>query len=52
MLATSSTHPYKADCGKYFICQDQVDKLILCVKTEDSGRNTFFFKLYTHLGDV
>ena len=51
MLATSSTQPNKADCSKYFIYQDQVDKLMLCVKTEDSGLNTFF-KLYTNLGDV
>ena len=42
MLATSSTQPSKADGSKYLICQDQVDKLMLCVKTEDSGLNTFF----------
>ena len=51
MPATSSTQPNKAGCSKYFICQDQVDKLMLCVKTDDSGLNTFF-KLYTHLGGV
>ena len=51
MPATSSTQPDRADCSKYFICQDQVDKLMLCVKMEDSGLNTFF-KLYTNLGDV
>ena len=52
MLATSSTQPNKADCSKYVICQDQVDKWMLCVKTEDSGLNTFFLKLYTNVGDV
>ena len=41
MLATSSTQPSKVDCSKYVICQDQVEKLMLCVKTEDSGLNTF-----------
>ena len=40
VLAASSTQPNKADCS--FICQDQVDKLMLCVKTEDSGLNNFF----------
>ena len=50
-LATSSTQPNKADCSKYFICLDQVDKLMLCVKTQDSGLNTFF-KLFANLGDV
>ena len=35
--ATSSTHN-KADCSKYVICQDQVEKL-MCVKTEDCGLN-------------
>ena len=39
--ATSSTQPNKADCSK---CQDQIDKLMLCVKREDSGLNTFFKK--------
>ena len=46
MLATSSTQPYKADCSKYFISQDQVDKLMLCVKMEDTGLNTFFKIVY------
>ena len=50
--ATSSTQPNKADCSKYIICQDQVEKLMLCVKTEDCGLNTIFFKSYTVLGDV
>ena len=52
MPATSSTQPNKADCSKYLICQDLVDKLMLCVKMEDSGLSTFFYKLYTNLGDV
>ena len=51
MLATLSTQPNKADCSKYFICQDQVNKLMLSVKTEDSGQNIFFY-LDTNLGDV
>ena len=41
--ATSSTQPNKADCSKYVICQDQVEKLMLCVKTEVCGLNTTFF---------
>ena len=41
--ATSSTQHNKADCSKYVICLDQVEKL-MCVKTEDCGLNTFFFK--------
>ena len=51
MLATSSTQPGKVDCSKYVICQDQIEKLMLCVKTEDSGLKTSF-KSYTNLGDV
>ena len=51
MLAASSTQPSKVDCSKYVICQDQVEKLMLCVKTVDSALNTFF-KSYTNLGDV
>ena len=50
VLATSSTQHNKADCSKYVICQDQVEKLMLVVKTEDSGLNTFF-KSYAK-GDV
>ena len=45
VLATSSTQPNKADCSKYVICQDQVEKLMLVVKTEDSGLNTFLNRL-------
>ena len=45
MLATSSTRPNKADCSKYVIRQDQVEKLMLCVKTEDSGLNTFLNRI-------
>ena len=41
--ATSSTQYNKADCSKYVICQEQVEKL-MCVKTEDCGLNTFFLK--------
>ena len=48
--ATSSTEHNKADCSKYVICQDQVEKL-MCVKKEDCGLNTFF-KSYKVLGDV
>ena len=51
MIAISSTQPSKVDCSKYIICQDQVEKLMLCMKTEDSGLN-IFFKSYTNLGDV
>ena len=51
MLAISLTQPYKVECSKYIICQDQVEKLMLCVKTEDSGLNTLF-RSYTNLGDV
>ena len=42
--ATSSTQHNKADCSKYVICQEQVEKL-MCVKTEDCGLNTFFLKI-------
>ena len=51
MPATSSTKPNKAGCSKYVIRQDQVEKL-MCVKAEDCGLSTFFFKLYTVLGDI
>ena len=50
--ATSSTRPHKADSSKYVICQDQVEKLMLCVKTEDCGLDTIVSKSYTVLGDV
>ena len=41
MPATSSTQPDKAGVCKYVICKDQVEKLMLCVKTENCGLNTF-----------
>ena len=47
--ATSSTQHNKADCSKYVICQDQVEKL-MCVKTEDCGLNKK--KSYAVLGVV
>ena len=46
--ATSSTPHNKADCSKYIICQDQMEKL-MCVKTEDCGLNTSLKKWYTVL---
>ena len=42
MLAILLTQPNKIDCSKYVICQDQVEKLMFCVKTEDSGLISFF----------
>ena len=42
VTATSSTQPNKADCSKHVFCQDHVEKLMLCVKMEDCGLNTFF----------
>ena len=48
----SSIQPNKAICSKYVFCQNQVEKLLFCVKTEDCGLNTFFLKWYPVLGDV
>ena len=42
MPATLSTQHNKVDCSKCIICQDQVEKLMLCLKTEDCGLNTIF----------
>ena len=39
--ATSTTEHNRADCNKYVICQDQVEKL-MCVIKGDCGLNTFF----------
>ena len=46
VIATSSTQPNKADCSKYIIWQDRVEKLI-CVKTEGCGLGTFFKIVYS-----
>ena len=45
MPAISSTQPNKADVSKYNICQDQVENLMLCVKTEDCGLDKFFNRI-------
>ena len=43
--ATSSTQHDKTDCHKYVICQDLVEKLMVCVKTEDFCLNAFLNRI-------
>ena len=44
--AISSAQPNETDCSKCIIYQDQVEQLMLCVKTEGCGLNSILKILY------